>query len=917
MFHNRSIDDLLKEYKSSLAGLSSDEARKRLAEYGHNKIEAKKKTSLVKTFFMQFVDYLALMLVVASALSFVLGSFIEGFVIAGIIVLNATISFFQEFKAEKAIEALQKMVPQKATVIRNNSQHIIDVSEIVPGDILVLEEGSKIPADARLIKANSLYTNDFALTGESEPQLKFSDVIKEENLSVTEIDNMAFMGMSVSTGNAIALVVSTGMNTEFGKIAHLTTDLKTELSPLQIEVTHIGKIVSKLIFGLSFVIAIIGFFMHYGLLENIKFTIGVAAALVPEGLPATISLVLAIAVQRMARKKAIIKKLSAVETMGCITAIATDKTGTLTKNEMTVKDIFFNNQNFHIKGVGYDLGGEFQKNDKKISAQEMKELDLFFKAAVLCNNASLHRHKNKTEVIGDQTEGALIMMAEKAGIKKEDFDKRFTEKLEIAFSSERKKMSTINKMGDQYFVFSKGAPQEIIKMCSKIRLNGKEIKLNKNTIGEIEDKNNEYAGKAMRVLAVAYKPIEKKNNYTDKEVEKDLIFLGLIAIIDPPREEVKDAVKLARKAGIKIFMVTGDYSLTAQAIAGKIGLGENLPIVTGTELNHFSDAKILNILKNNDSAIFSRVAPEHKMRIVKLLQKLGNIVAVTGDGVNDAPALKKANVGVAMGITGTDVSKEAASVVLADDSFASIIAAIKEGRVVYSNMKKFIKYVFSHNFSELFSIVLSIPLGVTALTPILIFVIDLGSDIPPSLALSLDPEEPGVMDKPPRNQKKKIFNKRLMRDMVFVGLMTGIFAVAFFAFVLVSGGWQWGTKLTTNDYLYRHATTATFAGIVLAQFFNSYYCRAPHSSILKSFRENKKLLKANLFSLFLLLNVAYNPIFNKLFATAPLNLIDWFVIITGIIIFAIILEIYKILTKPKTIPTKKIDAISAITTHSN
>ncbi|OIP23894.1 hypothetical protein AUK11_04440 [bacterium CG2_30_37_16] len=911
MFYNRSIDDLLKEYKSSLAGLSSDEARKRLAEFGYNKIEAKKKTSLIKVFFMQFVDYLALMLVVASTLSFVLGSLIEGAVIAGIVVLNATISFFQEFKAEKAIEALQKMVPQKTTVVRNNSQQIIDVSEIVQGDILVLEEGNKIPADARLIKTNSLYTNDFALTGESEPQIKFSDIIEEKNLSVTEIDNMVFMGMSVSTGNAIALVVGTGMNTEFGKIAHLTTDLKTELSPLQVEVTHIGKIVSKLIFGLSSVIAIIGFLMHYGLLENIKFTIGIAASLVPEGLPATISLVLAIAVQRMAKKKAIIKKLSAVETMGCITAIATDKTGTLTKNEMTAKEVFFNNQSYHIKGVGYNLGGEFQQNGKKISTKELNDLDLFLKAAVLCNNAHLNRYKNKTEVIGDQTEGALIMMAEKAGIKKEDFDKKFPEKFEIAFSSERKKMSTVNKAGSQYFIFSKGAPQEIIKICNKIWLNGKEATLNKTIIKEIEDKNNEYASNAMRVLAIAYKPIGKKNNYIDKEIEKDLIFLGLVAIIDPPREEVKYAVALAKKAGIKIFMVTGDYSLTGQAIAGKIGLGENLTIVTGTELNHLSDSKILSILKNNDSAIFSRVAPEHKMRIVKLLQKLENIVAVTGDGVNDAPALKKANVGIAMGITGTDVSKEAASVVLTDDSFASIISAIKEGRIVYSNMKKFIKYVFSHNFSELFSIVLSIPLGVTALTPILIFVIDLGSDIPPSLALSLDPEEPGVMDKPPRNQKKKIFNKQMMRDMIFVGLMTGIFAVAFFTFVLVNGGWQWGTKLTTNDYLYQHATTATFAGIVLAQFFNSYYCRAPLSSIFKGFRENKKLIKANLFSLFLLLNVAYNPIFNKLFATAPLNFIDWIVILTGIIIFAIILEIYRILTKPKTISTIKNDSLSA------
>ena len=888
MSYLKPIDEVLKEYKTTEAGLSSNEARNRLIKFGPNKIENKKKHSALKNFFLQFVDFLAVMLLIASTLSFILGSLIDGFVILGIVILNATISFFQEYKAEKAIEALQRMVPQKTTIIRNNSEDIIDVSELVPGDIVVLEEGGKIPADIRLIAANNLYTNDFA------------GVEKRPNLSITDINNMVFMGMSVSTGNAIGVVVGAGMNTEFGKIASFTTETKKELSPLQLEIINIGKIVSRLVFILAVVLGIIGFFLGYGLLENIKFTIGVAAALVPEGLPATISVALAIAVQKMAKRKAIIKKLSAVETMGCINVIATDKTGTLTKNEMTVKDIYALGMDIHVKGVGYQTNGKFLAGDKELSAKELEKLDLFFKACVLCNNAHLKHHKDKKEIIGDQTEGSLLVLAEKAGIKKEPYAVKYKEISEIAFTSERKKMSTVNLIDGKAHVFSKGAPIEVLSICKKVLIDGKEQNLTENLREEIINKNNEYASNAMRVLGLAYKPIDIKDEYTEKEVESDLIFLGLAAIIDPPREEVKLAINLAKSAGIKVFMVTGDYSLTGQAIALRIGLGDNLKVITGTELNHLSDKELSEILKINESAIFSRVAPEHKMRITKILQKNGQIVAVTGDGVNDAPALKKANVGVAMGITGTDVSKEAAEVILTDDSFASIISAIKEGRIIYDNMKKFIRYVFSSNFAELITIILGIPLGISPLSAIQIFAIDLGSDIAPSLALAVDPEDPEIMSRQPRNQKQKIFNKVMIRDLVIVGFFAAFFAVLSFIFVMVNGGWQWGERMTSNDFLYRQGNAATVAGIALSQIIVTFYCRAPHLSIVKSFGQNKRLVYANLFSAFLLLNVIYNPLFNKMYSTGPLELIHWLVILSGISIFALMLEGYKIITRPKT-----------------
>lgn len=884
-----STEKTLMDLNSTRNGLSEEEAQKRLKSYGPNLLISKVKFKILKELLAQFTDLLAIILLAAGFLSFIFGESRDAYIIFVIVLVNAAIGFLQEYKAERAIKALRKMIPLEAIVIRDGEEKKINASELVSGDIVILDEGDNVPADIRLIETNDLFTNDTVLTGESEPQSKFAGEIEKENLSVTEIDNTVFMGTSIVSGNAIGVVIGTGMNTEFGKIAHLTQSIENTESPLQKEVRIMAKTIAAITMVVVAAIFALGLFMRKSPFESFGYSLGIAASTVPEGLAATISVALAVGVQRMARSKSIIKRLSSVETLGCTSVIVTDKTGTLTKNEMTVKEIWANEKNIHVKGVGNMPVGEFISDG---TFYDQTKLSKLLEIAVLCDNAELERDPEKGfRIIGDSTEGALLILAEKARISTEEFRKTHKKVNEIAFDSERKIMSTINSLAGKFCVHTKGAPLEVLSRCTQILIDGEVRQITKKEIEEIKKQNDAFAGEALRVLGFAYKEVKaftsevKKNHSSevDKDIESDLIFVGLVGMIDPPKVEVEEAIDLAKKAGIKVIMVTGDYELTAKAIGVRIGLAKNPEMISGRDLNTMSEGELKKILKK-DEVIFARVDPEHKMRIVKALQELGHIVAVTGDGVNDAPALKKADIGVAMGITGTDVSKESAEMIVTDDNFSSIVAAIKEGRIVYDNIKKFVLYILSSNSTEFFSVIMGFVLGVSPILAIQILFVDLGTDVLPSMALAVDKGDPEIMFRAPRERKQKLLSQGVLSFLFQIGILVGVLSAIVFTIIMLEGR----QGFTANGINYRRGTTAVYATLVLCQMVNSFACRKA-KGFFRSVFGNMSLFFGVIFSLTLLLFVVYNPTLQNIFSTAPLHPADWLLTFLAGVIFWIFL----------------------------
>lgn len=877
LYYNLEASEVVKELNTSAKqGLSQNEAKARLKKFGLNQITEKKEMPIIFRFFSYFTDLMAIILIAAAVISFLVGSRRDGFVILGIVFLNAVIGFFQEYRAEKAIEALKKLVPKKALVIRDGRKQEILSEEVVPGDILVLQEGEDIAADSRVIEEFEIQTNDFSLTGESLPQKKSADVIYKKNLPITDITNMVFMGTQMSSGNGLAVVVLTGMGTEFGKIAQFTQEVKEEPSPLQKELFQTGKIVTRLALIVAIGVFLINFFLKRGFSESLIFAIGISVAVVPEGLPATVSVALALGTQRMAKRKALIRKLSAVETLGSTTVICTDKTGTLTKNEMTVKEIWFENKEIHVEGVGYDPTGEFILGVKVLEKKDFNKLLPLFYTGILCNDAELRQDK-RWFIFGDPTEGSLLVLAQKAGLVPQKIQENNKRIFEFSFSSERKRMTVICRdQKGRIKAYSKGSPELILERSSYILVDGKVQNLTSNQKKEILTKIDSYANEALRVLAFAYRDLDQENfsEADEEKIEKDLVFLGLTGIIDPPREEVFQAIKDCQKAKIKVIMITGDYELTAKAIAKRIGLEDSYEVITGEQLNQISDSQVLDLLKKG--AIFARTDPEHKLRIVSLLKEKGEVVAVTGDGVNDAPALKKADIGVAMGITGTDVSREASEMVLLDDSFASIVAAIKEGREVYDNLKKFVYYIFSSNMTELFTVVfgmiLNLPFPIIAIQ---ILAIDLGTDVLPSLALAVDPPEEEVMTRPPRDQKERLLNKKMLGRLFFVGIWVGLGAVLAFLFIITKNGWFWGKELAKFNPLYLKATALTYTCLVLSQVVNVFHSRDVKRSIFKmNPLANKYLVLSILGSLTLLWSFLNIPLFQGFLHTKPLGKLE-------------------------------------------
>ena len=903
-----SVEEVFARLQSSPRGLSEDEAFRRLKEHGRNVLPAKVGRPIIFRFFDQFKTIFAIMLEVAALLCVIAALLSRGssrqdqinvaIAIVGVVLLNATIGFFQEYRAEKATEALQKLVPQNAKVVRDGEVTIVAVADLVPGDVMVLEEGDSISADARLIRQYEMSTNNIALTGESDAVRKTADAMIDEDLATINMPNLVFMGTSVAAGTGQAIVFATGLHTEFGKIFKLTAGVPEEKSPLQREIDLMARTVSIIATIFGILLFFMGKRLGLSWVGALLFALGVMVALVPEGLPATLSVALAVGVQRMAKVHALIKKLSGVETLGSTNVICTDKTGTLTKAEMTVKEIYAGDTVVEVTGAGYEPVGEFVVGDTTLPKDEARQrLAGILRAMTFANDAKVLSPTGDKgwRVVGDPTEGCLLVAARKVGF---DLIEELVERpkiYELPFESVRKRMSVIHVEGDGQKAYVKGAPSETIPRCASIRLDGQVVPLTDEMRTGILAQNDDMSRQALRVLAVAERGLPADlTDYSPDTVETDLTFLGLVGMIDPPRPEVSAAVEEALAAGIRIIMVTGDYGLTAEAIARRIGIvrgDHNVRVITGIDLEDMSSDDLKAELGKPQDVIFARVAPEHKMEVVSALKEMKQIVAVTGDGVNDAPALKRADIGVAMGLSGTDVSREAAVMILLDDSFASIVKAIEQGRGVYANVKKMVTYIFSHNMAELFPFVFA-TLGAIHLVPLgalQVLSIDLGSDVLPGLALGTEHPEPGVMRQPPRSRKERLMSRATLARVAYIGAIESIWSVTGFLYVLHSHGWHWGDGSWmapgNAHYLYWcEAVTMTQATVVMCQVANGFACRTERESLFKvGLLSNKWLVYSQVVGIALIAAISYLGPLQSIFKTGPLTLADWGLLVVAAI----------------------------------
>ncbi len=882
---------------SSPAGLGADEARTRLARHGPNAIRTLRGKPLWKKLLANFTHLMALLLWAGGALAFVGGMPQLGWAIWTVVVINAAFSFWQEYKAERATEALRRLLPASASVVRDGREQKVPAVELVPGDLLLLAEGDSISADARLVEAHELRMNLSTLNGESEPARRAAAASHRDDLALAERPNLVFAGTSVSAGTGRAVVLATGMETEFGKIARLTQTVGEELSPLQREVNRLTQVVTVLAVSIGIVffilsVTVVGRPMSVGFV----FAVGMVVAFVPEGLLPTVTLALAMGVQRMARRQALIKKLSAVETLGACTVICTDKTGTLTQNEMTVREVLAGGRRFSVTGVGYEPRGEFRPTDG--GGEPPAALRELLVGALLCNNARLQPPQGERgwSILGDPTEAALLVAAAKGGLDEERLARELPRRREIPFESRRKRMSTVHarRGGAGELVYVKGAPREVLELCTTVFAAGGVRPLDEDERARILAANDEYARGALRVLAVARRELpERPPSYAAEQVERELTFLGLLAMMDPPRPEVAEAVARCRRAGIRIVMITGDYGLTAESIARRVGLvGPGARIVTGQELEGMSVDELADALRQE--VLLARVSPEHKLRVVQALQSGGEIVAMTGDGVNDAPALRKADIGVAMGITGTDVAKEAAPMILLDDNFASIVNAIEEGRAVYANIRKFTTYIFTSNTPEAWPFILQILFNVPLALPVVqLLAVDLGTDLLPALALGTERPEPGLMDRPPRSRAERLIDGRLLlRTLLWLGSLQTLLCFAGFFWLYWSFGYRDLLHLPRPDLLpyperltspegrvYVLATSIYHAGVVTTQIGNSYACRTERSSVWSvGFFSNRLLLAGFVFELVLICLLLYLPPLARVFEEGPLPLRYWTVL---------------------------------------
>ncbi|MGB9853548.1 MAG: cation-translocating P-type ATPase [Candidatus Bathyarchaeales archaeon] len=878
-WHALEVEDVLNSLGSDWEGLSEDEAALRLRRFGYNEFEKRRRVSPFRIFLLQFKNVFMLILLVAIAISVIIGwfeaeaaagpspaleTYADTLVIGAIVILNAAVGFIQEYRSEKAIEAMEKMAAPKARVLRKGREVAIPAREVVPGDVLILEAGDRVPADARVLEAVELRTNEAVLTGESVPVYK-SSLVLPENTPVSERKNMVFAATYVVYGRGKAVVVATGMNTEFGKVAKMVQTVEKEEIPLKAKLDKFSKKLGLIVAAAAVTILLLEFLRNKVVsIEIFMTSVALAVSAVPEGLPAIVTVTLAIGAREMARRNAVIRRLASVETLGSTTVICSDKTGTLTKGEMTVRKIFVNNRIVEVTGSGYSATGEFYLNGRQIDPAKEAETRLLLEASVLCNNADFDGHK----ILGDPTEGALIVAAAKAGIRKADVENKYPRIGEIPFSSERKRMTRIHRAPDGSVVaFTKGSPEVVLQLCSHVYRDGRKLKLNEADRDLILQKNDEMAGQALRVLGLAYKVLSEANKEYGEEVEQGLTFLGLVGMIDPPREEALKAVKLCQKAGIKVVMITGDHRLTAVAIAKELGIFKDGDLViTGAELDQISNEDFDGIVEK--VTVYARVSPEHKLRIVRAFKNKGHIVAMTGDGVNDAPALKQADIGVAMGVTGTEVAKEASDMVLADDNFATIVKAVEGGRIIYSNIRKFVRFLLSLNFTELILVgsfaLAGLPLP---LLPSMILWLNLVTDGPPAIALGKDPPVEDVMEKPPRNPKEGLLH----------GMLLFILASTVIQFMAEIAAFWWGFTVSGSV---EKARTMVFLVACFYELIVVWNCRSESKNAFKAgFLTNKWLLVGVFISVVSTLAVVYVPTLMVLFHTVSLHASEWAIVI--------------------------------------
>jgi Ca2+-transporting ATPase len=861
IFYNISAEETAIRLDTDISnGLASAEAKSRLSKFGRNELIQKQRISALAIFLGQFRDFIIWVLIAAALVSGLLREWIDALAIIAVVVLNAFLGFMQEYRAEKSLAALKKLSSPSSKVIREGRHEVIASSLLVPGDLIELEAGDNVPADCRLIWTTSSFTVlEASLTGESTPVMKTVAALEEKEVPLADRANMAYMGTTVSSGKAKAVITDTGMDTELGTIAGMVQETRKETTPLQRKLEEFGKWIVYLCFALVTLVFILEWIRGGRLVDVFLTAVSLAVAAIPEGLPAVVTIALALGVHRMVKRNALIRKLPSVETLGCATVICSDKTGTLTKNEMTVQKVLAGNRLFDVSGIGYGPDGRFALDSVNIDAVRESGLIDLLRCAVLCNNAQLIKQDRGYRIFGDPTEAALLTAAAKAGMIKEEFEKEYIFADEIPFDSERKIMTIIRKRGGDRIAFVKGAPDVLLDRCSNIP-----------DRGLIEKTNDRLASEAMRVLAFGYRVLPDNVDAGNADaVEKELTFLGLMAMIDPPRDEVRDAMHKCATAGIKAVMITGDHKNTAVAIARQLGLfGRDSIALSGIELDGLSDEELFN--KVGKISVYARVSPEHKLRVVKAWRRHSQVVAMTGDGVNDAPAVKEADIGVAMGMTGTDVTKEVSDMVVTDDNFASIVSAVEEGRGIYENIRKFVHYMLSCNTGEILVMLASSLIGLPVpLLPIQILWVNLVTDSLPALALGVEPVEPGVMKKPPRDPKEPVVTVKRAVLMLVQGSFIAFCSLLAFMLVL----------FVENGGIAK-ARTAAFFVLSCSQLFHAFNCRSMTKSLFKmGVFSNRSLVLAVFVAFMLQMAVIYAPACHGIFKTVPLEPYDWLIVI--------------------------------------
>lgn len=852
-------------------GLSRSEAQKRLQEFGPNQLLEQKKVSFLHLFFDQFSSFIVWILIAAAIIAGALKEWIDALAIITIVILNALLGFFQEYKAEKSLAALRKMVTRSSKVIRDGKLQTLPSKKIVPGDLVLIEAGDHIPADGRFIKSFGLSTQEAALTGESIPIHKIAESLEEQDLSVGDKKNMGFLGTVAVSGKGYMIVTETGIQTELGKIASLLQQGNEEQTPLQKRLHELGLRLVWLCLGIVSLVFAFGFLRGTPLIENFLISISLAVAAIPEGLPTIVTIALSIGVHKMAKRNALVRRLPSVETLGCTTVICTDKTGTLTQNEMTVRSIWVNNTFIDVTGIGYIPDGNFEINHLKIDPKDIPGLLMALKIGILCNSAELHQthdHLKNWNITGDPTEGALLAVAGKANLFKQDLETEHPLLSEIPFDSERKRMSMVRQTTEGPVLFIKGAADIVLTHSQSILLNGKIEPLTTERKKHIVDANAYLASQALRVLAVGYRPLSQDAKI-DHTLEDKVILVGLIAMMDPPRPEVKKSIETCENAGITTVMITGDHKETAIAVAKELNLLESDSIIlTGAELDQIDDHHLKKCLRK--VAIYARTSATHKLRIVRAWKSLGEVVAMTGDGVNDAPALKEANIGIAMGITGTDVTKEAADMVITDDNFASIVNAVEEGRGIYDNITKFVCYLASSNIAEIIVVFVGMLIGFTdfagnpfvPLSAVQILWINLASDGLPAIALGVDPIDPMAMKRSPRKPSDSIISYKKAFYLLSIS-----FVIAIGTLIACYFGMHQSGEL---------AQTMAFTTLVVLELVAVQIIRSPYNVSIFS---NPYIIAAVALSFFLQLFIVYTPFLQGVFKTVPLNANEWGIIL--------------------------------------